>query len=154
MAQDQLSDEAFESEECRQFLEGIRPNLICPTMLLSNTDRANDDSQSALLLEEGDTDEELIMRRFRDYLLTAHNEPGVITTPLPGVVLYEYLNAFGPQEPTFWRELPTAKLFRVTDGTLSISPWLSDQLSRVFGTRSRFWSDIQAEYDRLKSGAK
>jgi len=144
--------EAFESEEYRQFLECRSPTLPCNTVLLADGDRASDSCQLAPLLDQADIDEEVIISRFRDYLLSAHNEEGAIRRAGPGAVLEDYLNSFGPREPQFWEELPMTALYRVTDGKMRISSRLSDRLSRVFGTRSNFWSDIQAEYDRWKSG--
>ena len=144
--------EAFESEECRRLLESIRPSLVCDSVRLSDTDKTSDSSLSVLLLEECEMDEALIMSRFRDYLWIVRDEQQEIGTSIPGAVLNEYLNALGPQEPSFWRKLPMATIYRVTEGELPISSKLSAQLSRVLGTRSRFWFDMQIEYDRWKSG--
>jgi plasmid maintenance system antidote protein VapI len=144
--------EAFESAECRQLLENIRPNMVCPTVLLSGANKKSAISLSALLLEDSDMDEELIVSRFRDCLWTLFDKQEENGTSIPGVVLEEFLNALGPQEPQFWRKLPMVTIFRVTDGVLPITPKLSAQLSRVLGTRSKFWFEMQIEYDRWKSG--
>jgi plasmid maintenance system antidote protein VapI len=145
--------EAFESQGHRQFLESMRPELPCSTVTLPNTSSTDDFSLSAYLIEGGEMDEELLTERFRDYLLTTRNDPNAESIPLPGMILDEYLCAFGPQEPSFWRKLPMATIFRVTEGESPISSKLSAQLSRVFGTHRRFWFDLQVEYNRWKSGA-
>lgn len=144
--------EAFESAECRQLLENIRPSLVCDSVNLPDTNKTSDSTLSTLLLEESEMDEALIMSRFRDYLWTVCDEQEEVGTSIPGAVLDEYLNAFGPQQPSFWRKLPMATIYRVTEGELPISSKLSVQLSRVLGTRSRFWFEMQIEYDRWRCG--
>lgn len=142
----------FDSVEGRRYIESLRPELPCPIIALPEISKANDFSLSASLLDGEETDEVTLTKRLRDYLLTIRYYPNVESIPLPGILLDEYLCALGPQEPSFWRKLPMATIFRVTEGELPISSTLSAQLSRVFGTHRRFWYDLQVEYDRCKSG--
>jgi plasmid maintenance system antidote protein VapI len=119
---------------------------------LPEISKANDFSLSASLLDGEETDEVTLTKRLHDYLLAIRYYPHVESIPFPGILLDEYLCALGPHEPSFWRKLPMATIFRVTEGELPISSALSAQLSRVFGTYRRFWYDLQVEYDRCKSG--
>ena len=144
--------ETFESEEYRQFLECRSPTLPCNTVLLADGDRASDCCQLAPLLDEADIDEEVIISRLRDYLLSAHGEQGAISSVGPGAVLEDYLNSFGPREPQFREELPMTALYRVTDGKMRISLRFSDRVSRVFGTQSNFSSDHSGQISPFEIG--
>jgi len=93
------------------------------------------------------------MARFRDYLAVHSDSSQETNIPIPGLVLEEFLNAFGPLEPSFWRKLPLTTIGRVVDGEIPITFSLSNQLSKAFGTRTGFWRDMQTEYDRQESGS-
>jgi plasmid maintenance system antidote protein VapI len=141
---------AFKSQAWKQHLEGARTNLPCLKQSAKDVDSSNEFSQSIRFVQDGEIDEEVIMSRFRDYLVAKGDTPLPTTPPLPGLVLEEFLNAFGPLELSFWHKLPLTTIGRVVDGEVPISLALSKQLSKAFGTRSGFWHDLQTEYDRRR----
>src|SRR4051794_9071265 len=93
---------AFESEQYRHLLERIRTKMPCSTVTVPSTSCANDLSLSGYLVEGGDMNEELLVARFRSYLLAARDNPNEEGASLTGRILEEYLNAIGPQAPSFW----------------------------------------------------
>jgi plasmid maintenance system antidote protein VapI len=145
--------ELYESQAWKQILEESRPNLSVLRESAQDLNSSSEFSQAVRFVQDGEIDEGVIMSRFRDYLLINGDPPRAFNIPLPGLVLREFLNAFGALELSFWRKLPLRTIERVIDGEIPISFGLSNQLSQAFGTRSGFWRDMQTEYDRRESGS-
>lgn len=142
---------AFESQVWREYLECVRTTLPYLRESAPEEDLSKDLCQLVFFDNDGDFDEEAIMLRFRDLMLSV-DDPERSSPPLPGLMLRDFLNSLGSLEVAFWRTLPLLTIERVIDGEIPISSGLSEQISKSFGTRSGFWWDMQREYDQRKSG--
>jgi hypothetical protein len=143
----------FQSGTWKRHLEETRTRIPISIVSSASPDSSTGHSDVVLFAPEVDTDEELITSRFQDYLRESDDAPNWACTSAVGLVLREFLNSFGPLEASFWRSLPFATLVRVVEGRSRISIGLSEQLSKAFGTRSGFWSDLQRKYDRWETGS-
>jgi len=145
--------ELYESQAWKQLLEESRTKLSVLKESAEDLNSSKEFSQVVHFVQDEEIDEEVIMLRFRDYLVANGDTPEMSNIPIPGLMLEEFLNAFGPLEPSFWRKLPLTTIEHVIDGEIPISFGLSNQLSKAFGTRCGFWRDMQTEYDRWESGS-
>ena len=133
----------FASEEWSHHLDDIRPFAITSEAAVIRDTKYHCATLPSFT-QDGDVDEEVMMSRFRDYLQQPENDYRV---PIPAVVLCEFLESFGPLDVAFWKAMPVNTLIRASDGEIPISQGLSEHISSAFGTRTKFWVEMQAEYD-------